>query len=330
MRALALVGKFGRLGNQLWTYANVLAYSLEHGIELVNVSFDAASLFTQPSKVDTLRTFVRASAFAEKAIRSLYRINLRTRVFPFVQTGESDAFDMDASGELEALITRAGVVFLSGFYFCAPVSVSKRRLDLVNHFTPAPLLNSEANSLVDRARGRGSLLVGIHIRQGDYRTFCKGLMFYKTSEYVDVMRAIVEQRPENEVRFLVCSDERQDLSRFDGLPVTVSTSAAVVDMYALARCDLIIGPSSTFSQWASFYGNVPLHVLDWRAAEQYHPSTAIRRPRLDRDFNVFSAASFSRFSSRHVSLDQILVPGWLGGFRRRVGREDQPGRQSCG
>jgi hypothetical protein len=33
------------------------------------------------------------------------------------------------------------------------------------------------------------------------------------------------------------------------------------DLHALARCDYIFGPQSTFTQWASFYGNKPLLLL---------------------------------------------------------------------
>jgi len=33
------------------------------------------------------------------------------------------------------------------------------------------------------------------------------------------------------------------------------------DLYALAKCDYILGPLSSYSQWASFYGNKPLYQL---------------------------------------------------------------------
>ena len=39
----------------------------------------------------------------------------------------------------------------------------------------------------------------------------------------------------------------------------MSSGVAVEDLYALAGCDLLIGPPSTFTQWASFYGKVPLY-----------------------------------------------------------------------
>jgi len=32
-------------------------------------------------------------------------------------------------------------------------------------------------------------------------------------------------------------------------------------MYGFARCDYLIGPPSTFTMWASFYGQVPLNII---------------------------------------------------------------------
>jgi len=52
-------------------------------------------------------------------------------------------------------------------------------------------------------------------------------------------------------------------SEFPGLSAGFSTGVPVEDMYALAECDYIIGPVSSFTQWASFYGNKPLfHLTD--------------------------------------------------------------------
>jgi hypothetical protein len=38
----------------------------------------------------------------------------------------------------------------------------------------------------------------------------------------------------------------------------------ITDMYVLAACDAILGPPSTFSIWASYYGRVPLMQLEHR------------------------------------------------------------------
>ncbi|MFN5837557.1 MAG: hypothetical protein ACK47J_12755, partial [Pseudanabaena sp.] len=37
----------------------------------------------------------------------------------------------------------------------------------------------------------------------------------------------------------------------------------IEDLYSMAKCDYLIGPPSTYSMWASFYGMVPLlHIYD--------------------------------------------------------------------
>ena len=67
--------------------------------------------------------------------------------------------------------------------------------------------------------------------------------------------------PGKKVSFLVCSDEPRSLEEFPGLSVGFGPGSPLGDMYALAKCDYIIGAISSFSQWASFYGNKPLFQL---------------------------------------------------------------------
>ena len=59
----------------------------------------------------------------------------------------------------------------------------------------------------------------------------------------------------------ICSDERRSADEFPGLSVGLGAGSAMGDLHALARCDYIFGPQSTFTQWASFYGNKPLFLL---------------------------------------------------------------------
>jgi hypothetical protein len=75
------------------------------------------------------------------------------------------------------------------------------------------------------------------------------------------MREMVAQFPAYRVAFLVCSDEPRSAAEFPGLTIGFGTPSPVADLYALAKCDYIIGPPSTFSQWASFYGSKPLFQL---------------------------------------------------------------------
>ena len=80
------------------------------------------------------------------------------------------------------------------------------------------------------------------------------------------MKELAELFPDRKVAFLVCSDEIRNEREFPGLTVGFGPGSPLGDLCALAKCDYIFGPLSTFSQWASFYGNKPLFHLEDRDA----------------------------------------------------------------
>ena len=75
------------------------------------------------------------------------------------------------------------------------------------------------------------------------------------------MKEVEELYNNLQVVYLVCSNEEVTTSQFHDLSVKVSGGDPIEDLYALARCDFIIGPPSTFTQWASFYGQKPLYHI---------------------------------------------------------------------
>jgi hypothetical protein len=81
-----------------------------------------------------------------------------------------------------------------------------------------------------------------------------------------------------QVTFLVCGDQLDQAHWLASRNVVCGTGHAVQDMYAFAECDYLVGPPSTFTGWASFYGNVPLCPLLSAGAE-------IRFPNHPRDGN---------------------------------------------
>lgn len=76
------------------------------------------------------------------------------------------------------------------------------------------------------------------------------------------MHELAEQFPACKVSFLVCSNEQLGKHEFPGLSLGFGPGFPVEDLYALANCDYVFGPPSTYSQWASFYGDTPLLHLD--------------------------------------------------------------------
>ena len=62
---------------------------------------------------------------------------------------------------------------------------------------------------------------------------------------------------------MICTND-SDILKSDllkGPDITFSHGTREFDLYSLTQCDLIVGPPSTFSGWASFYGSVPLNCI---------------------------------------------------------------------
>jgi hypothetical protein len=131
------------------------------------------------------------------------------------------------------------------------------------YFRPVESHDRASRETVDRLRRDADVIVGVHIRHGDYRGWRGGKYFFEIQRYTAWMKELTDQFPGRRVAFLVCSDEPRTESEFPGLSVGFGGGIPVQDLCALARCDYILGPVSSFSQWASFYGDIPLfHLRD--------------------------------------------------------------------
>jgi hypothetical protein len=118
-----------------------------------------------------------------------------------------------------------------------------------------------AEKIVSHARELGDLLVGVHIRQDDYRHWKNGIHFYETERYAQWMRELSERNSDNKVVFLFCASNSLNESLFKDLSVVKGPGSPCGDLHALSLCDQIIGPPSTFSGWASYHGGALLCVL---------------------------------------------------------------------
>ena len=64
-----------------------------------------------------------------------------------------------------------------------------------------------------------------------------------------------------EVGFLVCSNEPLASAFYSTANIHLGHNHLVEDLYSFARCDYLIGPPSTYTMWASYYGGVPLCLI---------------------------------------------------------------------
>ncbi|MEM0927513.1 MAG: hypothetical protein AAGJ83_15815, partial [Planctomycetota bacterium] len=116
---------------------------------------------------------------------------------------------------------------------------------------------SHIDDHIRRCRQQGDVVVGVHVRRGDYRSFQGGRYFYDDATYSAWMHTIRERLQPYRVHFLVCSHEPLDAKPYQGLSITHGPGSARTDLYALAETDWMIGPPSTFTAWAAFIGLKP-------------------------------------------------------------------------
>ena len=76
------------------------------------------------------------------------------------------------------------------------------------------------------------------------------------------MKEMVALLPGKSVHFLICSNDRLDSNQFKDIRFTFGLNHELEDMYSFAKCDYLIGPPSTYTMWASFYGKVPLCMIN--------------------------------------------------------------------
>lgn len=132
-------------------------------------------------------------------------------------------------------------------------------------------LFSPANEIVEtiiktfNEAPQADITIGVHIRRGDYKEFRNGIWYYENDVYHEKMKILQDilHKKRQSVRFYISSNEKITPNDFSECNIfTQQGKELLVDLYGLAHCDYIIGPPSTFSQWASFYGKKPLrHIV---------------------------------------------------------------------
>jgi hypothetical protein len=285
MPRLVIAYKPGQLSNRLLQAAAFVAFSQRSGIPVFNPSLDEyADLFEgtfgdllcryPPTTSRLPRTRMARRGFymlAYGAARVLARSGLGGRRLRIVWLDWMEKRLLDESFTRE--IADAWLVFIQGWRFfltpapgaecVGPPGSIEPEADLVRAFLmPREPYRQRAEGLVARARHGCDRLIGVHIRHGDFRTDKnRGRYFYPTERYVQKMKEARAAWPEDRVAFLVCSNEPQAFGLFEGLSCTFASDEPVVEQHALAGCDAIMGPPSSFSMWAAFAGGCPLYWI---------------------------------------------------------------------
>ena len=289
-----IVKRCGRLANRIIFYANIIAWAEERKLSVINFTFQSyAHLFestylTCSSSYPPHQSGILCRAFLPllkffNSIRFQYQLFylfskfvLKSKLLGNLFTVRSD-LNFDGTKSLSEIIPAdywlsRKTLFVSGWKFREPVLTKKHANKIRDFFKPIEKVRIQVEKSFPERVNDKCLVVGVHIRKGDYANWKGGKYDYPICDYITIMKKILDLFPDNKLSFLICSNETLDAEIFNEFSITISHNSPIEDLYALSMCDLILGPPSTFTQWASFYGEKPLlHI--YNTNEEFNRNT---------------------------------------------------------
>ena len=290
LKWVVLAKQNAQLGNRVTMHAHLLAFCLEKKCVFLNPTLgEYADFFVgtrgrlliqkdgavRPRSLPNWQT-----KMAYAVVRSMYQLTKVSRLLPWFPIQSAKA-TRNPQGKglrefIEELESRGGrLAFVStwkirSYELCGKHAETIRRL-----FMPVPRLRKNADDRLQGLRENVNLILGVHIRHGDYRRHASGALFYSPAEYRRWMEEFAACFPGQKVGFAVCSDAKQEADDFAGLKMVFGPGndeadaygnkrhdpvkgIIVEDNYLLSQCDYILGTVSTFCSWAAFWGNKPL------------------------------------------------------------------------
>ncbi|MDZ7958871.1 MAG: alpha-1,2-fucosyltransferase [Aulosira sp. DedQUE10] len=269
---LVISAKSGQLGNRLLLFANFIAFAIENNLTVLNPAFEDYAEFFDSTSKDILCCYpnnflsIPGNNFLRKLYYNLNRHLAESGKFNTLTVKRNKTFNWSNSNIVNELKPRSinffqGWLFRDGWFVDDLPVLHKHREKICTYFQPLNKYKLNVEKLISNVRSQADIVIGAHIRQGDYQQHHNGLYFYSVEDYLKVIRLAQNLFPNKKITFLICSNQTQNESYFQGLSYIYGNNHIIEDMYSLSECDYIIGPPSSYTMWASFYGKKPLYMI---------------------------------------------------------------------
>lgn len=255
----------GQLGNQLWAYSNLIATGILCQVSVVIIlnskSYDELASNNLKEARSHKIYILRSDRLAVRIVRKISDFIVNNPEHILAKIFSIKVAYTGSNEEAISIRKKKSYFYLinswkhrhhnDAFYNYSEV--------LKDIFHPESKSKNLAKERIENMRKKSDIIVAVHIRRGDYKTFCDGRFYFEDKIYIQKMQQIYDLLHPSEVGFAIFSNENIDTHAFGKFTFTFSIdNTPIGDMWAISLCDYIIGPLSTFSMWASFWNNVPL------------------------------------------------------------------------
>lgn len=263
---IIMQNKVGQLANRLFAFSHFIGNAIEHKYVLINPTFAECCKYFRTTRDNDFGDYPISVKFGvsvpfplfERLTHSAAKYISKSRWHEFVECSDAEECDLNSDDFIEK--AKRKVVFANGWLFRDHRNLAKHSEIIRSFFAPDEEAVDSIKQLIFECRKECDVLIGVHIRRGDYKEWQSGKYFFSDETYADKMSQLANHFDASgkRVAFLICSNESIDVKNFGNCRTNLGVGQVIEDLYSLSECDYIIGPPSTFSMWASFYGKVPL------------------------------------------------------------------------
>ncbi|MEO8472835.1 MAG: alpha-1,2-fucosyltransferase [Chryseolinea sp.] len=279
---LILIYKYGgRLGNRLFAFSHIIAFSRSFNIKVRYPAFDEYAKYFKGTAENLVCQYPeKRNSFTHKKLRFLFYVLNKLFVKPLRMTKfhsspfhkvvyadtpefsftETRSFDMNDAAFVN-LVRSGPLTFLIGRFFRDYKHLAVHQDAVREFFTPVESIQMKINEHFSSHVKDADIVIGVHRRGEDYREFVDGKYYFTQEQYHNKLTEIKHLFPDKSVCFIICSNDEVDLNVYVSVKAVKGPGSPIEDLYTLAKCDFIIAAPSTYSQWAAFYGNKPLCQL---------------------------------------------------------------------
>ncbi len=241
----------GQTCNKFWSYLAPLEYALKNKTK-VCVLFPDKELRSYPNLLDNDYLYFPFSGLINNGVISPVKLQ------KYLRSILSNRF----YNTLPSLFKFFPKTFWSAWDDRGTAISPDTKRAMKQIFSPHKNIIEKVDSAFDSDNRGQDITIGVHIRRGDYKSWLNGRYYFSFEIYRDVCERIKSEFPGRKCRFFISSAEAVDPEIFpESEYFSLENGSSAEDLYALSKCDYIIGPPSTFSRWAAFYGDKPIRFI---------------------------------------------------------------------
>ncbi len=238
----------GRMANNIFQYGQLYAWGREHGRKTMSMRFAYKYPDFKIAHTKYHNVFLYIAA----------KMAAKLHLIPTI------VFDDKERGQIETLCSHKHVL-VTGWNVRFADLFEKYKDEIIGLFEFMPKIQQNIDNIIGISTEK-SIKLGVHIRRGDYRTWCRGKYYYDDNQYINVIKQFTKLYQGQHVDIYICSNDPElDILKYqnniENAKVYYPSGTPTNDLCLLSKCDYLIGPPSTFTLIASMYHNTPLYWI---------------------------------------------------------------------